>query len=210
MRCALDYDPVCCASGRSATRRTQAATSYGVFCLGRFFRSRPPHIMCQSTITWSLPSASEEGSIEFTHPEKPVRGGNAFALLADVACLSELARPWPAALGVMPPLHVLADLASYECHDGMGRSQRRCALLNTHIRSTRIALDDAGLMHTSSPHTSYNKLETLCEEDEEEAEVEEVDEVEGVEAGLEAAARRRRKYTGPTSSTVRCLLPHCI
>ena len=35
-------------------------------------------------------------------------------------------------------------------------------------------------------------------------------EVEGVGAGLEAAARRRRKYTGPTSSTVRCLLPHCI
>lgn len=126
--------------------------------------------MCQSTITWSLPSASEEGSIEFTHPEKPVRGGNAFALLADVAGLSELGQqPWQAALGVMPPLHVLADLASYECHDGMGRSQRRCVLLNTHIRSTRIALDDAGLMHTSSPHTSYNKLETLCEEDDEEA-----------------------------------------
>jgi hypothetical protein len=128
--------------------------------------------MCQSTITWSLPAATVEGSIEFTHPEKPVRGGNAFALLADVAGLSELGQqPWQAALGVMPPLHVhvLADLASNECHDGMGRSQRRCVLLNTHIRSTRIALDDAGLMHTSSPHTSYNKLETLCEEDDEEA-----------------------------------------
>ena len=144
--------------------------------------------MCSSTITWShsLASTTVDGSSEFTHPEKPVHGGNAFMLLADVV----RAQPLQVTLDVMPPFQILTihapDQPSDEWHDDADRFRRRRLFSTMHT-----SLDDTGLMHThfGSPYVSHSKLETLCEEEEETSQHNVHDENKPVSPNLQRAKR---------------------